>query len=367
MKPARDFGRALCTFIALTFLISCANPGVPLPPELELPRRVSDLHASRKGDKVTLSWSVPYETMDHQTIRHQGPTRICRSIDPASIDCDHPVGEVSAASFQAPPKPKKGETVTKKQANYADTLPTQFQQEHATDVLTYAVSALNESGRSAGPSNTVQIAAAPTLPAPSELQAQVTADGVSLHWGNPTPPAISGLRFLVRIYREPEGTKADTVAGEIPITGDSQEWLDRTFEWEKAYQYRAAIVTTVSRSGGPDLQVEGDDTPVVKVAAHDVFPPAVPSGLQAVASGVGQAPFIDLIWAPVADADLAGYNVYRHEEGIVPVKVNADLVKTPAYRDSNVSSGHQYTYSVSAVDLRGNESAHSEEASEKMP
>src|SRR5438874_6862661 len=114
MKPARDLARAFLPFIATVFLISCANPGVPLPPELELPRRVGDLHASRKGDKVILSWSVPSETMDHQTIRHQGPTRICRGI--ASLDCDHPVAEVPGAIFPAPPKPKKGEAVSKKQA-----------------------------------------------------------------------------------------------------------------------------------------------------------------------------------------------------------------------------------------------------------
>ena len=57
------------------------------------------------------------------------------------------------------------------------------------------------------------------------------------------------------------------------------------------------------------MPIEGDDTPEVKVFANDVFPPAVPSGLQAVFSGPGQKPFIDLVWAPVSDADLAGYNV----------------------------------------------------------
>ena len=76
----------------------------------------------------------------------------------------------------------------------------------------------------------------------------------------------------------------------------------------------------------------------------------------------GSKPFIDLVWAPVTDVDLDGYNVYRHEEGATPVKVNAELVKTPAYRDANVGSGKSYFYSVSAVDVRGNESARSEEA-----
>src|SRR5437868_7121779 len=109
MKPARDLARAFLPFIATVFLISCANPGVPLPPELELPRRVGDLHASRKGDKVILSWSVPSETMDHETVRRLGPTRICRSIDAAPLDCDHPVADIPVATLPGPPKPKKGQ------------------------------------------------------------------------------------------------------------------------------------------------------------------------------------------------------------------------------------------------------------------
>jgi fibronectin type 3 domain-containing protein len=115
------------------------------------------------------------------------------------------------------------------------------------------------------------------------------------------------------------------------------------------------------------VQIEGDDSPVVRVVAHDVFPPSVPAGLQAAYSGEGQKPFIDLIWAPVASADLAGYNIYRSEADGAPVKLNSELVKTPSYRDSAVSSGKTYTYSVSAADVRGNESARSDQASETVP
>ena len=113
--------------------------------------------------------------------------------------------------------------------------------------------------------------------------------------------------------------------------------------------------------------MEGEDSAELKVFAHDIFPPAVPSGLEAVASGVGQPPFVDLIWAPNTDADLAGYNIYRHEDGAPPVKVNSEVVKTPVFRDTTVVGGKKYFYSVAAVDLRGNESARSEEASETVP
>jgi fibronectin type 3 domain-containing protein len=92
-----------------------------------------------------------------------------------------------------------------------------------------------------------------------------------------------------------------------------------------------------------------------------------PPGLQAAYSGEGQKPFIDLIWAPVTNVDLAGYNVYRSEGNGSPVKLNADVVRSPSYRDTQVISGTTYTYSISAVDVRGNESQRSEEASESVP
>ena len=133
------------------------------------------------------------------------------------------------------------------------------------------------------------------------------------------------------------------------------------------YLYRATVVTRIHAEGKPETQFEGDDTPAVKVFAHDIFPPAVPFGLQAVYSGVGQQPFVDLIWAPDADADLAGYNVFRHEADAEAVKINSQLVKTPAFRDLNVAPGKTYVYSVSAIDVRGNESARSQEASEAVP
>jgi hypothetical protein len=118
---------------------------------------------------------------------------------------------------------------------------------------------------------------------------------------------------------------------------------------------------------GTELQVEGDDSPPANLVAHDIFPPAVPSGLQAVFSGPGQKPAIDLVWAPNTEPDLAGYNIYRQEGSGASAKINSELVKSPAYRDAEIASGHSYTYSVSAVDVRGNESRPSEEASEAVP
>jgi fibronectin type 3 domain-containing protein len=101
---------------------------------------------------------------------------------------------------------------------------------------------------------------------------------------------------------------------------------------------------------------------------HDIFPPATPTGLQAVFSGDPRRPFIDLAWTPNTESDIAGYNVYRRSADEQEFKkLNTELVKTPAFRDNAVQPGTKYIYSVSAVDLRGNESPKSAEASETVP
>jgi hypothetical protein len=347
-------------------LVGCGVPGVPKAPSLGLPEPIPDLRAIRKGDIVYLDWTVPAETTDRLPVRHPGPTRICRSLAVMN-DCANPVGEVPAAQLSgtSPRQTPPG----KMQATYTDRLPPTLLGENPDAQIFYAVSVLNGNGRSAGISNVVEVSAVTALPPPSDFHARVTAEGVVLTWtGISQLPETRGLRHVYRVYRRLEGGNTDTVVGEVPLDLSSlAQLVDHSFEWEKTYFYRATVVTVIQEEGKPEIQFEGDDTPAVKVFAHDIFPPAVPSSLQAVFSGVGQRLFIDLIWAPDADADLAGYNVFRHEVGGGPVKINTELVKTPAFRDTNVASGKTYIYSVSAVDVRGNESGRSEEASEVVP
>ncbi len=368
----RDRRQLLATFLAvllLATLVACGSPGPPQPPSLELPKPVTDLHATRKGDKITLVWTVPTVTTDLETVRHLGPTLVCRSLQVAMNRCSTAAGQVPPSQLM-PVRPDKSKAPLQPvQISFVDNLPRQLQDQHPTQTISYAVATQNTKDRSAGLSNQVEIPLAPTLPAPADLKAKVTADGVVLTWPASSPQEESpGLRHEYRVYRREQGSNKDTVAGEVAFdTSPEYTFTDRSFEWQKNYEYRVCVVTTVSGPAGNSAQVEGDDSPEVGVVAKDVFPPAVPSGLQAVASGVGQRPFIDLTWAPVTDADLDGYNVYRHEQGQAPVKINTELVKTPAFRDEGVQPGTRYFYSVSSVDVRGNESATSEESGESVP
>ncbi len=356
----------------IALLASCGTPGIPEPPSLELARPVTDLRAARKGNAVHLSWSVPEITEDHQTFRHVGPTRICRGFGSLLRDCGTLVAELprQAPSAQQRSRFRHKGTPQKPpppQESYTDQLSPSLEMQAPTSNLVYAVSVLNSYGRSAGLSNQVQVPSAPTLPPPANLSARLTGEGVRLTWDAVSPSReIPGVRYAYRVYRRDITTNHDAVAGEVPVREPNPGLLDTGFEWEKTYEYRVTVVTLVELPSGVE-QVEGDDSQPVRVVAHDIFPPATPPGLQAVFSGPGQKPFIDLVWAANNEPDLAGYNVYRHEAGGEPTKINTELVKTPAFRDSDITAGHQYIYSVSAVDVRGNESPRSEEANEIVP
>jgi hypothetical protein len=369
MNICRHLCGALFASLATLVLCSCGAPGPPLPPSLELAKTVTDLQASRKGSKVFLSWTVPSETTDFQLVRHLGITRICRDPRAATNQCGTIAGVVQ------PPQPisrsvrgRKKPEIKPVRASSIDTLPENLQQENPTGFANYAVETLNTNGRSAGLSNLVPVPLAPTLAAPSDLAATVSDQGVTLTWtGSRLPPEIPGISFFYRIYRTPKGTTSASVAGELPITDPPQfKFVDHAAGWQATYQYRITAVTVIP--GQPTaIQIEGNDSAPVELLVKDIYPPAVPSGLQAVFSGVGQQPFVDLTWAPVTAADLAGYNVYRREKGGEPVKINAEPVPSPAFRDAQVESGKSYFYSVSAQDVRKNESARSDETTETVP
>jgi len=345
---------------------ACATVGPPQPPSLELPKPPSDLRAARKGDRVTLSWTAPSATTDRRTLRSVGPTRICRALARELTQCGIPVGE-TAAQANTPTVRSSKQTISR---SYVDSLPGQLQSDNPSAFATYGVEVLNAEGRGAGLSNQVRVPLAHTLPPPQDFSPRVTAQGVVLTWTGEAPAAGSAApaHHVFRVYRRLEDSAERILAGEVPAGNErSYSLTDSSIEWQKTYEYRAETVTVIAPEGKKELQIEGDDTPEIKVFATDVFPPAVPSGLQAVSSGLGQKTFIDLVWAPVTDVDLDGYNVYRHGEGETAAKLNAEPVKPPAYRDANVVSGKRYFYSVSAVDVRGNESSRSEEANETVP
>lgn len=351
---------------AVLCLAACGTPGAPRPPSLRLPETVRDLAIARRGSTVTLTWTEPQRTTDGETIRALGPTLVCMGVnDFPMTHCDQMVADLTLKAY-AECAPEIG-----KPARCAVKLDRAVQETNPKGLATYAIEVLNTNGRSAGLSNQVRVPTAPTAEPPRNVRAEVAPDGVTIQgYREELPPIVSNIGFTDHLYRREEGTNVGIDLGTTVSFQSGKnvypKYVDKTAEWEKTYFYALGTNTTVSLADGSIVDVKGQPSEEVKVFVHDVFPPAAPTGLQAVASGVGQQPFIDLTWAPNTEADLAGYNVYRREEGQQPAKINAELVKTPTFRDAKVQAGKTYLYAVSAVDLQNNESSKSQEASETV-
>jgi hypothetical protein len=252
------------------------------------------------------------------------------------------------------------------------------QQATTTDTLTslhsgvagfavYMVLAQGHNGKSFGLPNRVSVPLVPNLPPPQKLSAKPVPTGIMLAWepSGPTPTASTQTQYAYKIMRRLQGANQPVLVTQLKADDPANSFTDTGIEWEKSYQYWIVPVT-LWQEGNRKGEIEGNDSPIVNVLAHDSFPPANPTGVEAVYSAAANS-FIDITWTANTEPDLTGYNVYRRTGNEQPVKINSELVKTPRFADPGVQPGMKYFYSVTAVDLRGNESGRSEETSETVP
>lgn len=343
--------------LAAGLLAGCGMPGVPLPPSLNLPEPVKNLTATRAGSQVTLAWTMPTRTTDRLLLKDAITVRVCRHAD-AAENC-------METGLLAPGA----------QGSYVDTLPAALAA-GAPRPLEYRVELRNAKGRSAGFSNGAAVLAGQAPPAVAGLTAEVRKAGVVLHW----TPAPGNGATEVRLERKlltppvPHTQQGPMAAPPQPLEQNllvatkvlDGRALDKTIQFGQTYAYRAQRVARV-KAGDEWLALDGPFSAPVTVEARDVFPPAVPTGLAAVAV-TGQNAGIDLSWQPDTEPDVAGYRVYRREgDGAWTRISDAQPVAAPAYHDATAEAGHAYLYAVTAVGQNGHESARSGDAQETMP
>jgi hypothetical protein len=391
----------------------CASPGQPHPPSLNLPEPVKDLTAERVGDVVRLHWTTPRTTTERIDIKGPMAAEICR------ITMTAPVPKTPACALVTRQVVQSGPT----QAEEA--LPPVLTVDPPA-LLAYRVQIFNSHGRSAGLSPEAFAAAGAAPPPVDQLRATPTHDGAMLEWQQTNSPAAVELDRLpvgpdgvvvepaprkpesksssrstikkpadrpqrpapasspkplkmtasapaevkLRTPIQPTDVRGTDVRGTDAGGTDAGGTIDHTVEKGATYRYTAQRVRSVSL-GGHALEIRGIVSQPVTVVMRDIFPPQPPSGLEAVPGGATASDrSIDLSWTPSADADLAGYNVYRQDidsKGAAAgtaARLNVTPVVGPAYRDQTAVAGRRYAYRVTAVDTAGNESAPSADVQE---
>ena len=119
-------------------------------------------------------------------------------------------------------------------------------------------------------------------------------------------------------------------------------------------QTSAATSTTISSTSTVSSTTASTSTTATSTA--DITLPSVPTNLVAYIAST----YIDLSWPNSTDnVGVTGYKVYRGGTQIGTVVPSSTTATTASYSDTNLQSSTAYTYTVSAYDAAGNNSAQS--------
>jgi len=235
----------------------------------------------------------------------------------------------------------------------------------AVPVRTYAAFGTSTRGKKGPLSRRVVVPLVLPPPPPSGATITYGETAVSLTWlpadaaGAAAPPADGGDVLPSRVIGFTRSTIMyivyDTTipAAAVRLTKTplaESKYSDSRIVWGETRCYVVVAAQTVAGA-----TIESDAPPAACDTLVDTFPPAAPTGINAIASEGA----INLIWEPNTEKDLAGYFVLR---GVEPAEtlepVTPAPIAEPSFKDM-VQPGLAYVYVVRAVDRAGNASARS--------
>ena len=277
-----------------------------MPPTLDIPVTITDFRAWESGDNIEFEFTLPDKTTENL------PLKSVRSIELRIGEGEIiqlPVNKPGPVTDQVPAQMWIGKTVV------------------------LAVRATGPKGKASAWSNPASLAVIQPLATPSTPKPQNVERGVELTWTG------TGPRY--RIFRAEADGQPQQLAD-----SDGPRYLDDTTVYGTRYRY---LVQAIAAENQWSVVSEpAEITPV------DTFPPAVPEGLSAVPTPQS----IELAWTRNTETDFRGYNIFRSVDN-GPFEKIASLIEAPTFSDSKIEAGKKYRYTVSAVDLTGNESAQS--------
>lgn len=302
---------SLAIVAIVSSLAGCGYRGPVLPPSPQIPDTIRDLAVTERSDQLVITFDTPARTTDNLPIKRFSEIEL----------------RIGAAAYQLPlPPPNNPDDPHPHHITKTVPASEWIHQHIAVDVRT----SVKQHDHYSQWSNRVALDVIPPLAAP-ELQAKATKAGFLLTW-----KSEEGLHY--QIFRQGPNDKAPVQIA----TADASPYVDTTSQWDTSYGY--SIVAQKEAA-------ESLPSKSVRAESADVFPPAVPASITALAAPDS----IEVSWSRSPDADLKGYYVYRSVDG-GKLEWLHDLLALPSFSDHNVQHGHTYQYAVSAIDQKGNES-----------
>jgi Fibronectin type III domain len=345
----------------LILLPGCGKKGDPLPPLRRTPPALAVFRIAQRGAELEIRYTAPRSSVE-------GAKMPELAVETLRLDGD---GDLEKQGRRAKRKATPGEEVVVREPLPAP-----------GTIVRVAARALV--GKEASPrSGPLVLRVEPPVSAPSGLEAAIIPEGVALGWKGdkpapiapvpspspspsrlpapvlppgasppPTPPPFPGGFW---VYRRAASNTLGFPLTALPVG----EWklVDTSASLGTRWCYTVRAVAAL------EPLVESAPSDEACVDLKDVFAPAPPAGLSAVASADG----IELTWSPSPEADLAGYRVWRAPGAGTPER----LAELPAgerqYVDKTAVQGTPYRYTVTAFDQAGNESARSAPADGVRP
>jgi hypothetical protein len=357
--------------LMITFLMvvsGCAKKAPPVPWESIVPKRIVDLRATPREDRLLLEWSVPKENSDKSALVDLAGFQILRSegvlVGEECKGCGEKKTVVHEMKWDSKEEGKKdskekGEKVSKEKGREDSKEEEKrkrvaiFLEDHvARRVYVYQVVSTNRRGYPSPPSNPVTVYWDDPPQAPGMVKGERGDKRVELYW----EPVEGATGY--NVYRRLEEKEFFTrPLNREPLA--TTHFSDLNVENEKKYIYSVRAVRRVVKT-----DVEGKGSLGIPFTPTDLIAPLAPLGVVAIPLQNG----IELNWRRNREPDLLGYNVYRRKLGEKEYKrLNESPLTQETYLDADVVLQQEYEYVVTAVDTstQKNESPQSEEVSVK--
>lgn len=385
--PRRQGATALLSATLVATGLGCGHRGDPLPPLRRTPPAVAEFRLAQRGSALEASMiapaasvdGVPFERVVVQILFVEGDKDLERSGRRLEVLADPRQRVVEEL-----PLPQPG-TIARAAARAIV-------------------------GREKGPRTLTMALIAQSEVAPArDLRAELVAQGVRLEWSGLLPEPVSATVLPPRLPHLgprplPPGSPAPTLppatapqpaeplprpgdrprepgagpAGPVPPDGPatkvelrksgffvyrragtqgflyplSQEPLATTSTIDETAP-RGEVCYVVRAAASVDPLIESAPTNEACLAVRDIQAPGAPTGLAVLPRERG----LEVLWVPPPDPDLAGYRVYRETAGEPRARVAEVDAARSAWLDDSARPGVTYSYTVTAVDSAGNESA----------